>query len=129
MNEKKEKPLYIKKPWNFSIIGIFSEKDAYPTGMKRNPVFALNFSTQKIFRLGVGYEVALDLIYKPATKYYKPVIYKPNETYFQMGLFNAYVLTLDKLQILIGMGIYIKDDYFPENRVYHRVGLRYNIFK
>jgi hypothetical protein len=116
---------YIKKPWTFSLIGITSFKDYYPIGRKRKNVLALTMFTQKIFRHRVGYEAGFDFIYKPTIIDYKPVIYKSKESLFQLGFYNAYVVSLDKLQLLIGMGTYIKDEYFPDSRLYHRVGLRY----
>jgi hypothetical protein len=122
----------INRNWNFLLVGIGSYKDTYPTGEKKSKIIAGIFSAQKLFKHGLGYEIGMDLIYKPSINAYKPVVYKPKEAMFQVGFYNAYLLTLDRLQIIVGMGMYIKDEYFADDRFYHRVGFRYffkkNIF-
>jgi hypothetical protein len=32
---------------------------------------------------------------------------------------------LDKLTLVAGMGVYLKDRYDSDNEIYHRVGMRY----
>lgn len=115
------------KDWRFSLSLFGSVRDAYPTGNKRTAIWALNFNTQRVFTHGKGYEVGLDLMYKPAIQNYRPYIDKSEETMVQIGLYNAYLLTLDKLQIVVGMGLYLRDEYNPEDPVYHRVGFRYQL--
>jgi hypothetical protein len=119
----------IDKSWNYLAIGIGSFKESYPTGERKFPVFALSFLGNKIYSHKLGYELGLDLIYKPSIDSYKPVIYKTNETMIQLGFYNGYIMTLHKLQILIGMGIYIKDEYNADDYFYHRFGFRYNFNK
>lgn len=121
------KPIYQKKPWSFSIIGITSFRDYSTLNNKPKQVLALNLATQKVFKLGVGYEVGFDFMYKPTIEYYKPNIFKPKESLFQFGIYNGYIMTMDKLQLIVGMGMYIKDEYFADDRFYHRVGMRYKI--
>jgi hypothetical protein len=122
-----KKPTFNQKPWQYSFIATTSFRDYSTLDNKPKKVFSLTASTQKIFRLGLAYELGFDLIYKPTIQYYKSVIYKPKESLFQIGFYNAYLMTLDKLQIIVGMGVYVKDDYFPDDRFYHRVGMRYKI--
>ncbi|MBI2258749.1 MAG: acyloxyacyl hydrolase [Flavobacteriia bacterium] len=126
-NELSKTKTKLQQPWTYFVTLITSFKDYYPVGQKRSQIFALQFVTQKCFRLGLGYEAGVDLLYKPTVKKYKPVIEKSDESIVQTGFYQGYVITLEKLQMVIGMGIYLKDEYFPENRLYHRIGLRYTI--
>ncbi len=38
-------------------------------------------------------------------------------------------MTLDKFQIAVGLGIYLKDEYNADDQFYHRVGFRYFVNK
>lgn len=116
-----------EKEWRFSLSFFGSIRDSYPTGKKRTGVWALNFNTQRIFTHGVGFEAGLDLMYKPVIQSYRPYIDKSVETMVQVGLYGAYLLSMDKLQIVVGMGLYTRDEYNPDDRVYHRVGFRYHL--
>lgn len=113
--------------WKFQLIGITSIKDINPIGSRRTPVFALNASTQRIYKVGAGLESGLDISYKPAIDSYKPVVYKEKQSLIQLGLYSAYLLTLDRLQFVLGMGFYIRDEYNPDDHTYHRIGLRYRV--
>lgn len=124
-HSKEEKASPLVSEWKYSAIGILSLRDSYPTGEKRFPVYSLSLKTQKAFRHGLGYETGLDLIYKPSIQKFKPVIPKSPETMLQLGWYNGYFVTLDHLQIHLGMGVYLKDEYFSDDRLYHRIGMRY----
>jgi hypothetical protein len=128
-SESKLDTLNIKKPnksWNYLILGIGSFKEAYPTGEKKYPVVAGAFLANKIFSHKVGYETGFDLMYRPSINAYKPVVYKSQESMFQLGFYNGYIMTLDKLQIIVGLGFYLRDEYNADDFIYNRVGFRYH---
>ncbi|MCE3294933.1 MAG: hypothetical protein K0R65_647 [Crocinitomicaceae bacterium] len=119
----------IDRSWKYTAIGIVSRRDSYPISKEKYPVFALSLTTQKAFRHGVGYETGLDFIYKPSLRKYKPVIPKSAESIAQLGWYNGWFMSFDKLQVHVGMGIYLRDEYFADDRMYHRLGFRYALKK
>jgi hypothetical protein len=121
--------IQFSKEWNYTVLGITTFKESYPTSAAKYTVFATSILGQKLFSHKVGYETGFDFIYKPSIRSYKPEIYKSAESMFQLGFYNGYVMTLDKLQLAIGMGIYLKDEYNADDRFYHRVGMKYYLNK
>lgn len=118
---------FVQKGWSLTAIGIFSVKEVFPTGGKKYPIYAMSLIGKKIFGPKKGMELGFDLIYKTSIKAYRPEIYKTKESIAQMGVYCGYVLPLDQLDIVIGMGAYIRDEFFPDSRLYHRLGLRYQV--
>lgn len=113
------------KKWLFGITAIASAKETFPTDGKKYPVFGLNASFRWFSKPKVGFETAFDFISKQAIMNYKPTIEKTQWDIFQMGVYMGYLLPLDRLHFAIGMGVYVKDKYQPEDFLYHRIGLRY----
>jgi hypothetical protein len=70
-------------------------------------------------------EVMLDVISKQAIFGYKPEIPKTQWDILQIGLYTGYLFPLDQFHFVLGMGVYLKDKYQPEDFLYHRVGMRY----
>jgi signal transduction histidine kinase len=56
---------------------------------------------------------------------YREYIPKTQWTIFQIGAYTSYILPLDRLRFIVGMGVYLKDRYDMDNEIYHRVGMRY----
>lgn len=113
------------KRWLFGLTAIGSAKEMFPTGGKKYAVFGLSANWRWFAKPKVGYEAALDLISKQAIKAYKPEISKTQWDIFQVGLYMGYLLPLDQFHFAVGMGVYVKDKYQPEDFMYHRVGMRY----
>jgi hypothetical protein len=113
------------KNWSYSIIGIVSEKQIFPTGGKRYPVFAISNFIYKQFRPKVGMEIALDIISKQSIFAYRTYIPKNQWRILQIGAYLGYNLPLDRFRFVLGMGVYLKDRYDQDNELYHRVGMRY----
>jgi hypothetical protein len=111
--------------WKLTLVGIASFKEMFPTGGKVYPVYALNSFVSKQFKSKVGMEFGLDFISKQSLFNYKPYIPKTQWSIFQMGTYAAYVLPLNKLRFVLGMGVYLKDRYDSDDEIYHRVGMRY----
>ena len=109
----------------FGMTGIISAKEVFPTSGKKYPVYALNFNARTFLNGKSGWELSADFISKQAIFGYRPEIPKTQKDIFQMGIFGAYLLQLDKLHIVLGMGAYVRDKYHPEDPMYHRVGFRY----
>jgi len=113
--------------WRFSAIGIFSVKEVFPTGGKKYPVYGFSFLGQKIYNQKTGWEMGFDLIYKTSISAYRSNLVKTKESIAQIGVYTGYVLPLDKLHFVLGMGGYIRDEYFQDSRLYHRLGMRYQV--
>lgn len=118
-----------KKRWNVTAIGILSVKEIFPTGGRKYPVYALSVLGRKITGPKSGIETGLDFIYKTSIKGYKPEIPKTDASIAQLGVYCGYILPLDKLQFVLGMGGYLVDKYNPDNALYHRLGMRYQANK
>lgn len=113
------------RKWLFFVTGIGSVKEVFPTGRKKYPVYAMSAGLRWFSRPKVGFETSFDVISKQAIFGYRPEVQKDQWGIVQMGLYTGYLLPLDQLHFAIGMGVYIKDKYQPEDFMYHRVGLRY----
>lgn len=111
--------------WKYTLIGIVSSKEIFPTTGKNYPVYALSNMVHKRFREKVGMEVALDLVSKQSLFDYRAYIPKTQWTIFQVGAYVGYMLPLDRLNFSLGMGVYLKDRYDADDEFYHRVGMRY----
>jgi signal transduction histidine kinase len=70
-------------------------------------------------------EAGFDFISKQSLFGYRDYIPKTQLSIFQIGGYSAFVLPLDHLKFILGMGVYIKDRYDADNEIYHRVGMRY----
>jgi hypothetical protein len=117
-------PAFNKK-WEFGFVGFGSAKEVFPTEGKRYAIFGLNLVGRRYFGQRAGMELSFDMISKQAIFGYKPEIPKTQSDIIQMGVFVGYVLPLDHLHFVTGMGFYVRDKYRPEDAMYHRVGLRY----
>lgn len=113
------------RKWLINTTGIFSAKEMFPTGGKKYAIYGLTTSLRWFSRPKVGMEFGLDLISKQAILAYRPEIKKSQWDIFQIGIFGAYLLPLDKFHFALGMGVYLKDKYQPEDALYHRLALRY----
>jgi hypothetical protein len=113
------------RKWMINLTGIVSLKETFPTGGKKYPVYALNSSLRWFSRPKVGMEYGLDLISKQAIMGYRPEIEKTQWDIFQIGIYGAYLLPLDRFHFAFGMGVYVKDKYQPEDFLYHRIAMRY----
>jgi hypothetical protein len=113
------------RKWLFGITAIASVKEVFPTGMKKYPIFAMSIHARYFTKPKVGLEASFDLISKQAVQAYRPEITKSQWDILQLGVFVGYLLPLDQFHFTLGMGVYLKDKYQPEDAMYHRVGIRY----
>lgn len=111
--------------WQFGGVGFASVKEVFPTNGKKYPIFGLNAVARRYFKRNVGMEMSFDFIYKEAIMAYRPAVPKTKSEIIQLGLFAGYLLPLDHLHMVVGMGYYVRDKFQPEDFLYHRVGLRY----
>jgi len=126
----KVEPIKIEKTpffsnWSWTNVAIISDKQSFPSGGKTYPVYALNSFVSKRFRPKVGMEVGFDFISKQSLFNYRPYIPKTQLSIFQIGTYSTFVLPLDRLKFVLGMGVYLKDRYDMDNELYHRIGMRY----
>lgn len=114
-----------KKQWQFGAIGILSMKEVHPTNGRKYPVYGFNVVGRRLFKPAVGMEISFDFISKQAILGYQTSVPKTQAEIIQLGVFCGYLLPMDKLHVVVGMGYYVKDKFQPEDAMYHRVGLRY----
>lgn len=122
---------YVCAPYDpsfeFGVMGIGSMKQIYPIGGSNYGVYSLNLIGRRYFNVKRGMEVSLDFISKQSTKDFHPEIPKTQLDLLQIGGFVGYIIPIDKLHVVIGMGGYIRDKYRPDGPFYHRLGLRYRL--
>ena len=111
--------------WLFGVTAIGSVKEVYPTERRKYPVYAISTFARWFSRPKVGFEAAFDVISKQAILGYKPNISKTQWDILQLGTYIGYLLPLDRFHFALGMGVYLKDKFQPEDFMYHRIGLRY----
>lgn len=111
--------------WKYSVLGIVSTKEIFPTTGKSYPVYAISNILHKRFKPKVGMEIALDFISKQSIFGYRTYIPKTQWTVFQVGAYAGYYLPLNRFGFVLGMGVYLKDRYDADDEFYHRVGMRY----
>ncbi len=114
-----------KKYWEIGGIGIVSYKEVFPVGTGKHLVYALSFTGRRYFRRSVAAELAFDVISKQAVFAYQSDVPKTQADIIQLGIFAGYIIPMDRLHAVIGMGYYVRDMFQPEDALYHRVGLRY----
>lgn len=129
--EKRRIAILPIRKWEFSAQGIVSVKEVYPTGRRKFPIYALSLRTERRFSATSGIEIALDWMYKSSIEVYKLDFFptKKRIDYLQAGVYVGYVLPLDRLRFVLGMGAYVRDVYNPDDHFYHRIGMRYRATK
>lgn len=111
--------------WQFGAMGVLSAKQINPVGGKTYPIYGFNLVARRIFSGSAGLEMSFDFFSKQAIQGYQPQVKKSQADIIQLGVFAGYVMPLNHLHLIVGMGYYVRDKYQPEDPMYHRVGLRY----
>jgi hypothetical protein len=114
-----------KPRWEYGVMGIASVKQINPVGGKSYGCFGLNLIGRRYFSGRSGLEMSFDFFSKQAILGFQPQLEKTQLDIIQLGMFAGYIMPLDRLHVIVGMGYYLRDKYQPEDPVYHRVGLRY----
>jgi len=114
-----------QKSWEFGAVLIASRKEVFPTGGRKYPIFGLNLVGRRYFRPKTGMELTFDIMSKQSTMDFHSDVPKTQSEIIQLGIFAGYLLPLDRFQLVTGMGVYVRDKFKPEDKFYHRVGMRY----
>jgi len=114
-----------KKRWELSATAIGSVKEIYPAGNRKYPIFGLNLAARRIFRPKTGMEVSLDVMYNESILSIHPDVPRRRDEIIQLGVFAGYILPLNRLHFVLGMGWYARDKFVQEENFYHRLGMRY----
>lgn len=114
-----------RKTFFLGAVASGSISSTFPTGGKKYPVYSLSLFGRKIIGKKGGVELSLDFMSKQATMQYHPLVHKTQLDILQVGTFAGFIVPLDHLHFVVGMGVYVRDKYLPIDRFYHRVGLRY----
>lgn len=113
------------KKWLFGLTAIGSAKEVFPTGGKKYAVYSLSTSFRWFTKPKIGFEAAFDIISKQTILNYKLDIPKTQWNILQLGIYAGYLMPFDRFHIAVGMGVYVKDKFQPDDYFYHRVGMRY----
>ncbi len=113
------------KKWLIGVTAIASVKELFPTGQRKYPIYAISTHFRWFSKPKVGFEGAFDIISKQVIMKYNSEISKSQWDILQLGFYAGYLLPLDQFHLVLGMGVYVKDKYQPEDFLYHRIGMRY----
>jgi hypothetical protein len=115
----------ISKRNYFYVVGFKGSKQLFNHLGINYPVTGGTFSFQHIFKLPVGIELGFDIMQnKSELQLLQDKNIELND-YIKTGAYLGYVLTLDRIHFLVAMGHYIHDPYNLNDRLYHRIGMRY----
>ncbi len=106
-------------------LGFMGQKQIFNYLNENFKVIGATIAYQHIFSLPVGLEVGFDIMDNQADIKLladKEIYVKRN---LKTGVYLGYVLTLEKLHFVVGMGHYLYDTFNLNDKLYHRVGLRY----
>ncbi len=119
-----------RERYSFGAMGIGSVSASFPTGGKKTGVYVLSLFARKIIgpQQKGGLELSFDVMSKQGNLQFHPNVPKTQLDIIQLGAFTGFILPLDRLHFVLGMGVYVRDKFHPLDRFYHRVGLRY-VFK
>ncbi len=104
---------------------VYSHKEIFPTGHGKSKIYGISTFARYFFNSKVGTEVSLDVVSKQVIFKYKSEIVKNQLDVIQIGIFTGFLLPLDRLHLITGMGFYVRDKFQPESFLYHRIGMRY----
>ncbi|MCJ8288711.1 MAG: acyloxyacyl hydrolase [Crocinitomicaceae bacterium] len=109
----------------FGAMGIGSVSSNFPTGGKKYPVYALSLFGRKIIGDKGGVEISFDIMSKQSNIEFNSDVPKTQLDLIQLGAFAGFILPLDHLHFVLGMGVYVRDKFSPIDLFYHRAGVRY----
>ena len=122
-----DSPLRYKKLY-YGGLGVFSLKELMPLGDRKFPIYAASVFSRVVFSAKAGVELGFDLISNQSHFDFEPLVDKTQGSIVQLGIYAAYILPLDRIHFMFGMGSYIRDWYKPDGALYHRVGFRYQSY-
>lgn len=123
---KPKTPYLSSNKWAYQILGIASVKQEYPLGTAHYGVGSIGLSAIKMFTQKSGLMLRLDWIYNNAHQRNISSFSKSNfSQIWQSGVSANYYLAVDRLKILLGMGVYLKNSLNPDGYIYSRAGFQY----
>lgn len=104
-------------------------KERYPTGGKKFPVVTLSAFMNNRFNYRSAIDYGFDVMYNGANG--NPAFGDKHSFWetVQFGAFAQHNFIINELRILLGMGVYIKDDLKLNGLFYNKIGLRYYLKK
>lgn len=116
----------LDKGFDFFTQLILSTKQIYPTGGSNYGVISLTSFTQYTGGGNSKVEAGVDLIYNQSIIREIPGEYG-REKNFQAGIYLAYLLDVNNVDLLVGMGRYIYNPLAPIGNWYHKLGARIHL--
>lgn len=116
------------KKLRFGVLGMFSLKEIMPDGIKKYPIYAASLFGRTILSSKAGIEFGVDLLSNQSHFEFEPLVDKTQGSIVQLGVYVAYLVPLNHIHFVFGMGAYVRDWYNPNGLLYHRVGCRYQWF-
>ncbi len=124
-SSKEKKDTSKTKRDHLYFLGFIGQKQLFNYLNENFKVLGGTVAYQHVFTLPVGLEVGFDIMNNQSDI----KLLADKEIYvnrnLKTGAYLGYVLTLNQLHFLVAMGHYLYDPYSLNDRLYHRVGLRY----
>jgi hypothetical protein len=113
------------RKWEFGAISFLSAQEVFPVGGKKYPIYGVNAVARRYFKQTVGAVVSFDFIHKQSVLVFHEDVPKTQAEIIQLGVFAGYLLPMENFHLVVGMGYYVRDKFKPQDKFYHRVGMRY----
>lgn len=111
--------------WSLLMGGFASTRQIYPTGGDNYLITSGGLFLQKQFRPKVKAEIGLEGFYNQSHYAYFSELDPSRNEVIQLGAYAGYLLPLERLEFLVGMGYYYRNQLSPDGPFYHRFGMRY----
>lgn len=107
------------------ILGFIGQKQIFNHLGQNFKIQGGTLAYQHLFSLPVGIEIGFDIMKNASDiKILEDKGLIVNSV-FKSGAYLGYVLTFDKLHFIVAMGHYLRDQFNLNDKLYHRIGLRY----
>jgi hypothetical protein len=127
-NEAIEKIRWKKKNSELYLMGVGSLREVYPTGGRKYPIASMSLMARKQFFPKFGVELIGDFFYNSSRSASEPQQDEvPHWDLVETGIYAGVFMPVSKVDFLVGMGTYIKNEFNLHGLFYHRFGFRYRI--
>lgn len=119
----------INKKIRYGVVLRMGWAESSPAGSGVKPVYGLSFIVQKRVSLKSLIEIGIDGFANKAIEYEIQNGFNEDASldYKRVGFMFGHELVVNKLTLVTQMGIYLYKPYYPEERLYTRLGLNYYV--
>jgi hypothetical protein len=125
---KKDSVTTFKKNNSFHLLSFFTKKAISNHPTENYDVYGATFLFQRQVKQIHGYEIGVDFFYNKSDKQLLEDKYILTNNFWKAGISGGYVMIIDRLQLCLGMGGYVRDRFNLNGLFYHRTGMRYTLW-